>query len=321
MNFFDVYHKYSPDMSRVEDEIMQVIHSSNDELTQSCQALLNAGGKRIRPLFTILSSRFSPNACTDHVVLVATALELIHMASLVHDDVIDDADLRRGHPTVRVQFGNRPAMYVGDFLFARAILLLSSIHNVKVHVEMSDAIVRICEGEIEQIRDFYRWDQSFRHYLRRIGRKTALLIAVSCSLGAIVSNADDKIVRAMRRFGYFAGMAFQITDDLLDYVSEEEVVGKPVGGDLRQGNLTLPALYADRNNSSSMLRTLVQKGVSDESVTTALQFIRSTDALDYTRKLADLYMLKATRILETLPLGDTTEELRTVAEFVNERVK
>lgn len=320
MDFVQVYDTYKGELERVEEVLMQSVESKDPMLVQAASQLLLAGGKRIRPLFALLCSHFG-TANRESVIDLSAALEMVHMATLVHDDVIDDAALRRGQPTVRSQFGNRPAMYTGDFLFAKSIQLLGRVNNPEIHREMSSAMVRLCEGEIDQIRDFYHWGQTFRNYLRRIERKTALLIEVSCALGALVSNAPAEIVKAARRFGHYTGMAFQIVDDVLDYVGEESVVGKPVGGDMLQGNITLPALYAARCSvHANELQQRIRVGMSRSDVDWSIELIRATEAIPFARNLALQYMQKAMQVLERLPDTDTRRELAVVAAFVNQRV-
>lgn len=321
MQFVKVYKRYRSELTDVESLLYRTVESDNVKLSQSAQQLLKAGGKRIRPLFALMCSKFGNHEGTnrERIHSVAAALEMIHMASLVHDDVIDDAAMRRGEPTVRSVYGDRAAMYTGDFLFAKAIRLLSDIDDFRVHREMADAMVRVCEGEIDQIRDFYNWSQNVRNYLRRVERKTALLISISCSLGARAANCDDDVVRRLRRFGYYTGMAFQITDDLLDLEGDEAVVGKPVGGDLQQGNLTLPTLYAAQGEHGAELREMVRKDMPQATLSKAVRIIKDTDALSVAKQLADKYLEKALAELETLEPHVVVEDLKAVSVFVNRR--
>lgn len=312
--------RYQSEMQAVEFVLREQVQADNEELTRANAELLNAGGKRIRPLFVLMCSRFGDTEA-DWVIPLAAAVEMIHMATLVHDDVIDNALTRRGRPTVRAQWGNLAAMYAGDYLLGRALSLLTQIPNLQIHREMSEAIVRMCEGEIEQIEDFYNWRQSLRRYLRRVERKTALLISVSCSLGALAAGASQESVRVLRRFGYYTGMAFQITDDVLDYVADAKVVGKPVGGDLRQGNLTLPALHAARQSAvGAELRATVQPSMHGSDVDRALDLVRQSDGLPFARDLARRYMEKAMRLLGQLETGQLQSDLASVAQFVNARM-
>lgn len=321
MDFNAVYQQYQTQLDEVESILHHCARAQQADLATASAQLLEAGGKRLRPLFAIICGTVDREApSTSTVAKVAAALELTHMATLVHDDVIDQAALRRGKPTVRSEFGNLAAMYTGDFLFARAIQLLAQVDDKRVHRQMSQGIVRLCEGEIEQIRDFFHWNQSFKTYFRRIERKTALLISLSCLLGALVSGRSDGDVRALRLFGHYTGMAFQIIDDVLDFTGSIEVIGKPVGGDLRQGNITLPALIARQDvHVGERLRTLVYKGMSDREVSEAIDLIGQCGALDKARVIAERYLEKALQVLGRISVPSVRIELAVLTRFVAER--
>ncbi|MCY0888554.1 MAG: polyprenyl synthetase family protein [Alicyclobacillaceae bacterium] len=321
MSFVQVYNRYESRLHSVELRLRGEVHSEQATLSRAALHLLEAGGKRIRPLFAVICGSLGQRENTEDVERVACALELIHMATLVHDDVIDDSSLRRGQPTVKAQFGNRAAMYVGDFLFARAIGILSRIERVDIHQEFSTAIAKMCRGEIEQIRDLFNWTQTLRTYFRRIERKTALLISVSCSLGASAAGASAQNVSALRRFGYWTGMAFQIIDDVLDFSGDQSHVGKPVAGDLRQGNLTLPTLLASLDVPvGEQLRRLVQKDMTSEQATLAIQIVRDSGCIESARGIAKKCMAKAVQHLQCIDIPEVRVELQTVADFVYERL-
>lgn len=320
MDIQAVSQRYESDMQEVEQLLRHEVQAGNEQLTKANAELLSAGGKRIRPLFVLMCSRFGDEN-EAWVIPLAAAVELIHMATLVHDDVIDGAQTRRGRPTVSEQWGHLAAMYAGDFLLGRALGLLTQIPNTQIHQELSAAIVRMCEGEIEQIEDFYNWRQSSRRYLRRVERKTALLISVSCSLGAVAAGAPDAQVHVLRRFGYYTGMAYQITDDVLDFVADTEMVGKPVGGDLRQGNLTLPALRAARVTAVGVeLSERIRPAMAQQDVERAIELVRHSDGLPYARDLAKRFMEKAMSAIEQLTPGQLQTDLASVAHFVNHRM-
>jgi len=321
MDFRQVYAQYKSDLNSIDELLAASVRSNNAVLNHSSSQLLAAGGKRIRPLFALLCGELGELRNKTQIRTLAASLELVHMATLVHDDVIDDASVRRGHPTVRAQYGNRPAMYTGDFLLARAIYMLSSLANTEVHSVMSDALVKMCEGEIEQIRDFHCLDQSLKQYLRRIERKTALLISVSCTLGATVSGVSRERVTALRQFGHYTGMAFQIVDDILDYIGDENVIGKPIGNDLLQGNITLPALFAVQSSSSGEeLRRLIHPQMSARDAKQAVLLIRDAGGIEYAEQLATRYLEKALDTLGGIPDAPATQALAVVARFVNQRM-
>jgi heptaprenyl diphosphate synthase len=319
MNLKDIYQDLRPDLDALEKQLAREVQSNEKLLQRSSQHLLKAGGKRIRPVFVLLAGKFGEYDLS-RLTNVAVALELIHMASLVHDDVIDNASKRRGSPTVKAEWGNRIAMYTGDFIFARALQVITEIPDIRAHRILANAIVRMCEGEIEQVRDFFHFDQSLRTYLKRIKRKTALLLSISCSLGAVVAKCDERYIRALGNYAYYLGMAFQITDDILDMTSTEKKLGKPVGSDLRQGNITLPVLMArEHPDAETKLRHLIHPGMTPVEVEEAIRIIRSVGAIERSQQLADWYLERALRCLERLPDTPDREKLRQIALFIGRR--
>lgn len=321
MKLQDIYRNYRRDLRLIEKELGKSIRTEHRQLNQSAAHLLDAGGKRMRPVFVLLAGKFG-DYDIQRLKNVAVPLELIHMASIVHDDVIDDAATRRGKQTVKAKWDNRIAMYTGDYIFARALTIASRIDNPEVHQVLARSVMEMCQGEIEQIRDFFDENQSLIRYLQRIKKKTALLMSVSCQLGGLVSGASPEHVRRLRLYGYYVGMAFQITDDVLDIVGDEKVLGKPSGSDLRQGNVTLPVIYvlqrgseADRRQILEYLRTKGQR----DSIGDILQGIRTSDGIDYAYALADRYLEKAYAVLTRLPEGKARDSLQLIAEFVGRR--
>lgn len=319
MKLTEIYLHLKSDLAYVEKRLSEEVRSKQKELENAASHLLKAGGKRIRPVFVLLSGQFG-NYDREKLARVAIALELIHSASLVHDDVIDDAQTRRGIPTVRSEYGNRMAMYTGDFIFARALMLLSELPNPQIHRRLSDAIVRMTEGEIDQIRDFYRLDQDLRDYFRRINRKTAVLIEISCRLGALTAETVPAIANTLGRFGHFLGMAFQIVDDILDFTSSEEKLGKPVGADLMQGNITLPVLYALHTPEyGQTIRKLVSADMTRSEANEAIALIKKSGGIEYSKKIADLYLKKCLRELSKMPKGQARDSLEAIAIFTTSR--
>ncbi|MBA4536080.1 heptaprenyl diphosphate synthase component II [Bacillus aquiflavi] len=313
-----MYSFLNSDLNIIEKELKKAIQSKSPLLRQASLHLLQAGGKRIRPVFVLLAGRFGQYDI--HVLKnVAVALELIHTASLVHDDVIDDAELRRGELTVKAKWDNRIAMYTGDYIFARSLELMTVIDNVQAHKILSNTIVEVCIGEIEQIKDKYKFDQNLRTYLRRIKRKTALLIAVSCQLGAIAAGVEEEIHKKIYKFGYFVGMAFQITDDVLDFTGTEKELGKPAGGDLLQGNITLPVLFARENPSIRAEIEKVHEKMTKKEINQVISLIKTSDAIEKSLKISDRYLTKALAVLEELPPNKAKKTLRDIAKFIGRR--
>ena len=319
MSLIGVYNKVKKDIKAIETEISDSISADQRDLYLASTHLLKAGGKRIRPIFVLLSGRFG-NYNIDNIKKVAASLELIHMATLVHDDVIDDAERRRGNLTVKAQWDNKIAMYTGDYLLAEALMMITDIEEPELHQTLSKAIVRMCEGEIDQIRDFNDWNQSFKNYLLRIKRKTALLIAISCKLGALVSNADPKVVRRLYRYGYNVGMAFQIVDDILDFTGTTEQLGKPAGSDLRQGNITIPALYAlHHSKDSNRLREIINNNQLEEKMDEVIEIIRTSEGIEFSKKLAQRYIKKAKDAVMSLQNIPERKMLLEISDFIAER--
>lgn len=314
-----LYSDLRPELEMIEKELEVAVGSNSLLLNEASLHLLQAGGKRIRPVFVLLAGKFG-DYNVDVMKQVAVPLELIHMASLVHDDVIDDSEMRRGQATVKAQWNNSVAMYTGDFILARALEYITVIEDSKIHDILSKTMIEVCRGEIIQIEDKFKLDQTVRDYLRRIKRKTALLISSSCELGATVSGTDAETAARLRRFGYFIGMAFQITDDILDFTSSDEELGKPAGSDFIQGNITLPVLFARRNPEIyKRLKGALGKDMTDTERMEIVKMIRNSPALQEAKVLSDQYLDKALKELSYLPKGQANKTMRKIAMFIGKR--
>jgi heptaprenyl diphosphate synthase len=241
------------------------------------------------------------------------------MASLVHDDVIDDAELRRGKPAIKTKWGNKVAMYTGDYILALSLEIITKIKQPAVHQILANTIVEVCIGEIEQIRDKYRFNQNFRDYFRRIKRKTALLIATSCQLGAIAAGANEDIHKRLFRFGYYVGMSYQIIDDILDFTSTEKALGKPAGGDLLQGNITAPVLYAMEDKEIRAEIEKVNQNMGPEEIEKIIELIKQSGAIEKSIALSDLYLEKALKLLNDLPGNRAKKALQDIAKYIGKR--
>lgn len=321
MKLAKTYGYLKKDLDIIEKSINEVIQAEHTVLREASTSLLQAGGKRIRPVFVLLSGQIG-TLDIDKVKTVAVSLELIHMATLVHDDVIDDADLRRGKPTIRQQYDNRVAMYTGDYILARALENITTLQEARIHRILSRTIVQVCIGEIEQIKDKYNWDQNLRDYLRRIKRKTALLIAASCKLGALVSNVPDKDARRLYLYGYYIGMSYQIIDDILDFTSSPKELGKPAGNDLLQGNITLPVLLAMKEASiekriKEMFKT--PEHVTESDIEHLISELKNTNAIEASYRISDLYLKKALKVLKEVPEHRAKQTMKEIAQYIGKR--
>ncbi|MBM7840155.1 heptaprenyl diphosphate synthase [Alkalihalobacillus xiaoxiensis] len=321
MKLADIYKEFRTDIEYIELVLEQTLSAKHPVLKEASTDLLKAGGKRIRPVLVLLAGKFG-NYELERLKHIAVSLELIHMGSLVHDDVIDNAPLRRGRETVMSRWDNRVAMYTGDYILGHAIETTKVFSEKKVHMIISDAMNQMCRGEVEQIRDQYNWDQNIRTYFRRIKRKTALLIAVSCQLGAIATNVEEELQKKMYYFAYFLGMSYQIMDDILDFVGTNEQLGKPAGGDLRQGNVTLPALYAIDHLDG--FKHMLENKLSKESsvhidMTPILEAVRQSGGIEYAQVMSDRYLQKAHHLLKDFPECEAKKHLTQVAAYIGRR--
>jgi len=314
-----LYSEMRSDLDLIEKELEKAVNSSSDLLNEASLHLLQAGGKRMRPVFVLLAAKFGDYQI-QQMKDVAVPLELIHMASLVHDDVIDDSQMRRGKLTVKAQWNNRVAMYTGDFIFARALEYITNIQNPLAHRILSYTMVEICVGEIIQIEDKFKLDQRLQDYFRRIKRKTALLIASSCHLGAVVSGADEETANHLKRFGYYVGMSFQIIDDILDITSTDKELGKPAGSDLIQGNITLPILFLkDSPEFRPALEHAISGNMTEIERLALVKRIRESDAIPKSKAISNRYLQKALKEIDALPSSSAKKSLRDIALYMGKR--
>ncbi|WP_060678884.1 heptaprenyl diphosphate synthase component II [Virgibacillus halodenitrificans] len=321
MKLAKTYGYLKKDLDLIEQSINKVIQADHSVLREASIELLKAGGKRIRPIFVLLSGRFG-ECDIERLKTVAVTLELIHMATLVHDDVIDDADIRRSQPTIRRLYGNRIAMYTGDYILARALEEITTLNDIAIHRILSKTIVEVCVGEIEQIKDKYNYNQGLRDYLRRIKRKTALLIATSCQLGALAAGVSRKDANRLYQYGYYIGMSYQIIDDILDFTSSPKELGKPVGNDLLQGNITLPVLFAmeDESFNSKVKNLFSQKEeITETDIQPILSHLHSTNAIERSYEMSNLYLEKALHMLDKTPEKKAKSTLKDIAKYIGNR--
>lgn len=307
------------DLDIVERELYAVLKSDNHLLTESASHLFRAGGKRLRPALALLSGKFY-NYDLQKVLPLAMALELVHLATLVHDDVVDGAEVRRGIPTVKARWGNKVSVHTGDYLLAKAMILVSVYRSPVIIGMLAHSCVKMCEGEIIQFAGLNQYD--LRDYLRRIKYKTALLIQAACRLGAVATGAPRELYEPLGRFGHCLGMAFQITDDILDMVADQKRLGKPTGGDLRQGVITLPVMLALARcpDGDGRLAALVNKtDKTAEDVEEAIRLTREYGGVDLAFQVAEKYLDKAHGSLGILPDVPARENFARVTEFVRVR--
>ena len=284
--------------------------------------LIEAGGKRFRPLLTLLAAQLGTGTNPD-VVAAAAGVELTHVASLCHDDVMDEADVRRGAPSANARYGNSTAILVGDLLFGTASSIIADLGAEAVKIQ-AETFVRLCAGQIRDTRHAPEGSDPVEYYLGVLADKTGVLIATAARYGAMFSGCDAETVEVMREFGERIGMAFQLADDLIDVSSDEAELGKTPGTDLREGKRTLPVLYALASDdpADARLQELLQRDLreDEDALAEALGLLRGNAAMDRAREHTAAVARRAQEVLEPLPEGAAKDALHALATSVVTRV-
>lgn len=304
------------DMARVDQLIRQRLASDVALINQIGDHIIAAGGKRLRPALVLLSAA-ALGRCDDKAALLAATLEFIHTATLLHDDVVDDSGLRRGRKTANALWGNEAAVLSGDFLYSRAFQMMVEAGELSVMGVMADATNAIAEGEVLQLMNCGDPDVDEARYLRVIELKTARLFEAACRVGALAAGAAPGQVQAMGRYGHHLGMAFQLVDDVLDYVADVAESGKQVGTDLAEGKPTLPLIHArdhDDADGAERIRKAIQEG-GTPALAEVLKSIERTGALTYTFALADRKGREAAAAIEGLPGSDYKNAMLELIRF------
>jgi len=303
----------------VEERIKAQSDGHHPELGAALDHLLSSGGKRIRPTVTLLMGGML-DADPDRLINLAAAIEMLHTATLVHDDLIDGALLRRGIPTLNAQWTPAATVLAGDFIFARAAKLASQTNNVEVMQMFAETLSVIVNGEITQMFT-NQGATRYQEYLERIYAKTASLFEVATTAAAVLSGVSEDIRESARRYGYEIGMAFQIVDDILDFTGEQTTVGKPVASDLRNGLITLPAIYYFENHLDDPDMKLVIKGnhFNDKNLTRLAESIRISGAIEEAMNEANQFLDRALSALYLLPDKPERAALEDLAKYVVRR--
>jgi heptaprenyl diphosphate synthase len=296
------------------------IASDLGPMASAMSHIVKAGGKRLRPALVILSARLG-TADPNDVFNLAMGIEFIHTATLVHDDLIDKAPTRRGIQTIHEALGPDPAVIIGDYYFAKGAYLLAEIGVPAIDSAISQAVMTICMGELLQMTSRNAYDQSLEDYHRKIARKTATLVSTCCYGGGVIAGLDTDAVERLRRYGHSLGMAFQIADDVLDYVATSAEVGKPVGADLRQGTVTLPLMLArDDPDAGARLRAILDKrDLNDDDYDEVVTLVRTSSAIADAERGAQEFGRQAAAELTGFPASEALTTLERVCDYVVER--
>jgi len=301
-----------------ERRLHDTVRADLGPVAEAMEQILEAGGKRLRPaLFFLAAGLGRPKGLND-VIRAAMAIEFIHNATLIHDDLIDGAPTRRGLRTIHESLGPNPAIIIGDYYFAKGANLMSQIGNPSIDALLSQTVMTICFGEMLQLTSQRRYDQSLDEYYAKIERKTAVLLAASTYCGAVLGGLDEAQVDAMRRFGHLLGMSFQIADDVLDYPATEEEVGKPVGNDLKQGTVTLPLMLARHDSAvDGRLETILGKAtLQDADYAEVVRIVRGSRGIEESYGYAKAFGDKARAELQAFPPSAYRDAFESLTYYV-----
>jgi octaprenyl-diphosphate synthase len=316
----DVQGLSAADMAEVDALIRSRLSSDVLLINQIAEHIVAAGGKRLRPMLHLLAARAAGYAGRDHLQLAAV-IEFIHTATLLHDDVVDESDLRRGRKTANAVWGNAASVLVGDFLYSRSFQLMVELDRVAVMRILADTTNAIAEGEVLQLLHVHNPDTDEAAYLRVIERKTAVLFAAATRLGAVLSDATLAIEKSMADYGLALGFAFQIADDVLDYTADADALGKNLGDDLAEGKATLPLIHAMQHGDAatrSRIRAAIEQG-DTSAMPEIVAAIRACGSLAYSERRAREYAEAAISALASLPDNDHVAALRALARYAVDR--
>lgn len=313
--FWKKYPDLAEELEIVKDIIKNNIKSSDKYFEQSIFPLIDAGGKMLRPGFLLISGKFG-NYDKDKLHNLAAAIEMMHTATLIHDDIIDESKLRRGIETIQSKYGKEYAVYSGDFLFCQCFIMLSkynySMENLR---DISNAISKICIGEIKQYNIRYSAKASLKNYLKIISGKTATLFAISLYTGAWESGCTKEISNLLGKIGYYIGMAFQIIDDLLDYKGDTVKLGKNAQNDLIKGYYTLPLIYAINEDKEDRIKNILKNTkLKENDVKEIIELVKKYKGIEKAERLADKYTEKAFINIEKLPSCRSKDILKDVTQ-------
>jgi octaprenyl-diphosphate synthase len=320
-NFEQIQDLMKVDMKKVDDILINRLDTEVDLINQMSRYIITSGGKRLRPLLLLLCAKATGYEGKHHYPL-AVVIELIHTATLLHDDVVDESNIRRGGDSANEIWGNAASVLVGDFLYSRAFEIMVEPDSMQIMRILSKATNMIAEGEVMQLLNIRNIGISQSDYYGVIERKTACLFKAACQIGAILSNTSKSTVKALGDYGLHLGNAFQVIDDVLDYESSTEIIGKEVGDDLAEGKITLPMIYALEKTSGAknkLLKTAIK--TSDTSnINDIVSILNDVKAFEFTRLIAKNESNKAKKSLEDIPKSDYQEALSLLCELSLNRI-
>ncbi len=314
-NIWNNYPQIKQELVGVLDLMKKNVRCKDKRIENSIIELIESGGKLLRPAFVLIGSKFGDNDI-EKSIPTAEVIEMLHMATLVHDDVIDDSKLRRGQETIQSKYGKDYAVYIGDYLFCVCFKILATNNSLQAIKVDSRAMSKICMGEVNQLNSRFSMNLSVKDYLSRISGKTAELFSISLYLGAAECNADDKISKELGKIGHNLGMAFQIIDDILDYEGNDKSIKKSAANDLKQGIYTIPLIYAYKNNKAVFNDILGKDFYTEDEISNIVNLVKENDGIKMAKELAEKYMKKCFKGIDKLPNNEYKNILKEIAEWL-----
>ena len=321
MELSTIYAPIQEDLISVEDRLRSVSRVDFHHLSELLDYSLKSTGKRIRPALTLISGKFY-DYDPGHLISMATAVEILHTATLVHDDSIDNSSVRRGRPTINALWSDEKAVLLGDYLFAEAGAMTASTDNLRAIKLFAQTLKTISSGELNQSFNAFNVGQSRTQYFQRVAQKTSALFSMATEYGAAMSQAPEESIQILIKYGYDLGIAFQIVDDILDFVGTEEELGKPIGSDLAQGTITLPSmLLLERYPADNPIKRLVDSKDRQVEIKRAIEMVRNSSIIQECYQVASDYCALACANLKLLPDKVGRQSLIDLADFITIRKK
>ena len=319
-NFIEIQALMKNELDQMNKILVNRLDSNVDLINQMSHYIISSGGKRIRPLLLLLCAR-ATDYDGDYHYSMAVVIELIHTATLLHDDVVDQSTTRRGQETANELWGNAPSVLVGDFLYSRAFEIMVEPNSMEIMKILSKATNQISEGEVLQLLNIKNANVTQKEYKRVIERKTACLFKAACQIAGILSNSNQKVIEAMGKFGMHLGNAFQIIDDTLDYESDSNIIGKEVGDDLSEGKVTLPMIYALEKTTKSDNKILTDaiQNADASNINQVVEILMNVNAFQYSRDIANKESNMALESIDILPSSKYKTALKLLCKLSLER--
>lgn len=319
-NFIEIQALMKNELDQMNKILVNRLDSNVDLINQMSHYIISSGGKRIRPLLLLLCAR-ATDYDGDYHYSMAVVIELIHTATLLHDDVVDQSTTRRGQETANELWGNAPSVLVGDFLYSRAFEIMVEPNSMEIMKILSKATNQISEGEVLQLLNIKNANVTQKEYYRVIERKTACLFKAACQIAGILSNSNQKFIEAMGKFGMHLGNAFQIIDDTLDYESDSNIIGKEVGDDLSEGKVTLPMIYALEKTTKSDKKILTDaiQNADASNINQVVEILMNVNAFQYSRDIANKESNMALESIDILPSSKYKTALKLLCKLSLER--